>query len=200
MFPNKFFDQISGIVRELVDLHFLNFRHLLGHWVSVVRGDELCQYFFFFLQTLECHTGCTRPPASLRTAGGGRGRALLPTTEYEPDVVETDRDIGVWSWPLWIFGEKCLVGDVTVGGGWVVSTSSFRFPVGHDLNRLTCSGDCLGNVYFQFGERSKIVRTQISTFLKLLRPCSWRHYGRSGSRIHFRFSVSGSARPKSLVM
>jgi len=31
------------------------------------------------------------------------------------------------------FLEKCQVGDVTVGGGWVASTSGFLFPVGPKL-------------------------------------------------------------------
>jgi len=57
--------------------------------------------------------------------------------------------IEVWSWRILIFCEKCQVGVVTVGGGWFVSTSGFRFPVGRDLNRSTCSGDLLGNVYFR---------------------------------------------------
>jgi len=37
--------------------------------------------------------------------------------------------------------EKCQVGVVTVGGGWVISTSGFLFPVGHDLYRSTCHCD-----------------------------------------------------------
>jgi len=48
-----------------------------------------------------------------------------------------------------IFCEKYHVGDVTVGGASVVSTSSFRFPVGHDLNRSMCSGEFLVVAYFR---------------------------------------------------
>jgi len=52
--------------------------------------------------------------------------------------------------------EKCHVGDVTVGGASVVSTSGFRFPVGHDLTRSTCCDDCLENVYFRRERCSKV--------------------------------------------
>jgi len=47
---------------------------------------------------------------------------------------------------------KCLVGDVTVGGASVVSTSGIRFAVGHNL----CSGDCLVNIYFRCERCSKV--------------------------------------------
>jgi len=40
-----------------------------------------------------------------------------------------------------LFAKGAIVGYVT--------TSGFRFRVGHDLNRSTCSGDCLGNAYFR---------------------------------------------------
>jgi len=34
--------------------------------------------------------------------------------------------------------QKYQVGGITVGGAWVVFTSSFLYPVGHDLNRSKC--------------------------------------------------------------
>jgi len=49
----------------------------------------------------------------------------------------------------------CL-GDVTVGGTSVIFTSGFLFLVGLDLNRSTCSGDFLGNTYFQSNGLSKV--------------------------------------------
>jgi len=42
---------------------------------------------------------------------------------------------------------KCHVGDVTAGDASVVSTTGFH--IGHNLGRSTCSGDFLGNTYFQ---------------------------------------------------
>jgi len=44
--------------------------------------------------TLPIDIGCPRPPAERIQTGGVRGLDPL-TTEYEPDVVKTDRDIGV---------------------------------------------------------------------------------------------------------
>jgi len=69
----------------------------------------------------------------------------LLATKYGPDMVKTDRNIKVGK--LWFFDclRKCHVGHVTVGGASVVSTSGFRFPVGHDINRSTCSGNFLEN-------------------------------------------------------
>jgi len=55
--------------------------------------------------------------------------------------------------------EKCNVGDVTVGGVSVVSTSGFRFPVGYNLYRSTCSGDCLWSVYFRSEGCSEVGKT-----------------------------------------
>jgi len=51
---------------------------------------------------------------------------------------------------------KSHVGDVTVGGASVVSTSGFRFPVGHDLNRSTGSGEFLVVTYFRCERCSKV--------------------------------------------
>jgi len=52
--------------------------------------------------------------------------------------------------------EKCHVCDVTLGGASVVSTSGFWFPVGHDLNRSTCSGEFLVVAYFRCERCSKV--------------------------------------------
>jgi len=69
---------------------------------------------------------------------------------------KTDRDNDVTKWRFQIFCEKCQVGDVTVGGRRVVFTFGFLFPVMHDFNCLTCSGDFLGNAYFRLDSRSKV--------------------------------------------
>jgi len=52
--------------------------------------------------------------------------------------------------------EQCHVDDITVGSASVLSTSDFRFPVGHDLSQSTCSGDFLGNTYFRSDICSKV--------------------------------------------
>jgi len=44
------------------------------------------------------------------------------------------------------------------------------FPVEHNLNRSTCRCDFFGNVYFRFGERPKIGRTRVCTFLSHFGP------------------------------
>jgi len=82
------------------------------------------------------------------------GYTLLLTTKYEPDVVKSDRDNDVTKWRFSIFCEEPIRSDYC-----------FLFPVGHQLNRSTCSGDVFGNAYLWFGERSKIVRKQFCTFL-----------------------------------
>jgi len=51
--------------------------------------------------------------------------------------------------------KKCHVGDVTLGGA-SLFTSGFQFPVGHDLYRLTYSGDFPRNVYFRSERCSKV--------------------------------------------
>jgi len=64
-----------------------------------------------------------------------------------------------------IFCEKCHVGDVTSG---------FRFPVGHDLNRSTCSCECLVVTYFRC-ERCSKVRNKVYdlSFLQSSDGLSW---------------------------
>jgi len=82
----------------------------------------------------------------------------LLTAKYEPDTIKTDRDNDVTKWWFSIFGEKCQVCDVTLGGGRVVFTSGFLFPIGLDLCCLNCRWDLVGNYYFRFGERRKIAK------------------------------------------
>jgi len=106
-------------------------------------------WIFFFL-TFACHTGCTRKQYKEGEC------ALLLSTKYEPDMVKTYRDIEVRKLWFLIVCEKCHVGDVTVGGASIVSTSGFRFPVGHDLNRLSCSGEFLVVAYFRRARCSKV--------------------------------------------
>jgi hypothetical protein len=67
-----------------------------------------------------------------------------------------------------VFSVLGHVDDVAVGGGRVVSTSGFVFPVPGDVNRSTCSGEFFGNAYFRFGGRSKIVWTPICLFSTVL--------------------------------
>jgi len=102
------------------------------------------------------NTECTRPPDSLRSAGGGRERD--PLTDHR---VRTGCG---WNWPRYRgvklatfhFPRKVPIWWRHCGRR--VSRIHFRFPVGHDLNRSTCSGDFFGNVYFRFGERRKIAK------------------------------------------
>jgi len=74
----------------------------------------------------------------------------------------------VTKWRFSILYEKCQIGDVTVGGGRVVSTSGYLFPVGHHLNRSICCGAVFENYYFRYSERLKIIHTRICTFLAIL--------------------------------
>ena len=55
------------------------------------------------------------------------------------------------------------VGDVTVGGRSVGSTSGLAFSVRGNLNRLTCSGVLLVSAYFRCGGRSKIAKKRTCT-------------------------------------
>ena len=54
------------------------------------------------------------------------------------------------------------VGDITVGGRSVGSTSGLAFSVRGNLNRLTCSGVLLISAYFRCGERSKIAKNELA--------------------------------------
>jgi len=62
------------------------------------------------------------------------------------------------------FGEKCIVGDVTLGDGRVVSSSGFRFPVGLDLYFSNCRRYLIRNEYFRFGKRWKIAEKNVLVY------------------------------------
>jgi len=103
--------------------------------------EKKCYFFLNF--------GCAIPDvldrrlSEAKSAEEGSSTPLL-IAKYEPDTVKTDRDNDVTKWWLSILGEKCQVCDVTLGGGRVVFTSGFLFPVGLDLYCLNCWWDSVG--------------------------------------------------------
>jgi len=111
---------------------------------------------FTYFRTLACYIGWLRPPAKQSEDAKEKkekGCALFLTTKYEPDMVKNDRGIEVGSWHFSIFLRKVpSLWRHPVGGGWVVSTSGYLFPVGCDLNRSKCCGDLIGSAYFRFGK------------------------------------------------
>jgi len=80
--------------------------------------------------------------------------------------------------------EKCHVSDVTVGGASVVSTSDFRFPVGHNLSRSRCSGKFLVVAYFR-RERCWKVGKKFVTFHFYRVPL-----GLSGAVVFFSIAIN----------